>query len=138
VNGSNFKTIGNLPAKGIRTYNFTDDNGEGMNFDYRLRYVYPNERFGVSGSIRISKSVIKQPSAFYKEGEGAKLKIYCDKNEKARIAIFSSGGSLVYSSQYNLTEGCNEVLIKDALKWDSGMYFIDITTSNSTIARFVK
>jgi hypothetical protein len=138
VNGSDFKTIGSVPAKGLKDYKFTDDKFRMANATYRLRYVYLSGKFGISQSITISNSIAKSTRAFYKAGEGAEIDIYCDKNEKALISAYSSGGSLVHRSSYNLPKGYNAIIIKEASNWHSGMYVIEIATANISSIKFVK
>lgn len=133
-----FKTIGSVPAKGLEDYKFNDSKLEMANVTYRLRYVYPNGKFGVSQSIRISNSIVNSSHAFYKVGEGVKLDIYWDKNEKALISVYSSGGTLVYRSSYNLLKGYNVTTIKEASNWHDDMYIVQVYSSNTSIFRFVK
>jgi hypothetical protein len=138
VGDENFKTIGSVIAKRMGDYQFIDDKWKMMEATYRLRYIYPNGKFGLSKSIKITTSIVKPTKVFYKEGKGAELEIYSDKNQEAVISAYSSGGLLIYHSATNLSEGRNIISITEATTWSSGVYLIQIATSNTSTAKLVK
>lgn len=137
ANGSEFKTIGYLASQGLGNYSLSYDKVNDMTAVYRLRYVYLNGRAGISKSIKIVKPVEK-PTAFYKEGEGARVTLYENKNEKAVISVYSSTGLLIYRSRYSLAEGYNAITINEAANWKGGIYFVEIASNTPLITRFVK
>lgn len=138
VNGSNFKTIGAIHAKGLSEYSFRDNNWEMRNVEYRLVYYYRNGKSGISQSIIVSNQSLKSNTAFYKEGNGASIKIYSKQKQAADIFVYSSDGKQVYHSAYNLSEGFNAITIAEAVSWYKGIYFIQIATNNTSTLRFVK
>jgi hypothetical protein len=138
VNRNNFKTIGIVAANGVGDYHFTDDKWEKQEAVYRLRYTYPNGKFGISQSVRISNTNIQSVNAFYKEGQGAALEIYSDKKQEAVISVYSPGGSLLHRSFQNLSQGYNSITIKEATHWQSGVYFIQIAAGVMSTMKFIK
>lgn len=138
VNGDKFKTIGSVNANGLGNYLFIDDNWKIKEAIYRLRYIYPSGKFGISQGIKISNSDVKNASAFYKEGQGAELELYCSKKQQAVISVYSQSGSLLLSSARNLSEGYNAINIEQATNWQSGIYFIQIAAGDVSIVKFIK
>lgn len=138
TNGSIYRTIGSIPAKGLESYSFIDKGWEMANADYRLVYYYPNGKFGISQSINISNHPLKSDRAFYKEGSGAGLEIYSEGKQSASIFIYCSDGVQMYQSTYKLSEGYNTITIPEALKWRKGIYFIQIATENISTLQFLK
>lgn len=138
VNGDNFKTIGTIVANAVRNYQFTDDNWKQAEAVYRLRYVYPNGKFGISQTLKISKANTNTVNAFYKEGQGAALEVYSYKKQAVMISVYSLGGSMLYSSRRNLSDGYNAITIGEASNWQAGVYFIQVIAGNTSTVKFVK
>jgi hypothetical protein len=136
-NGSSFKTIGSVTAIGATDYSFIDKNFEGADVYYRLRYIYPNGKTGVSNSIKVFKSNLKGVQSFYREGKGAELRIYSDKVQLVTILSYSETGALMYCSSQSLQAGYNSIIIKDSVRWPRGVYFIQIP-SNKLLSILIK
>jgi hypothetical protein len=136
-NGNDFKTIGVVTAKGANAYSFADKNGKNTNIYYRLRYMYPNGKFGTSKSIRVS-NLLNDVQSFYHEGKGVELVIYTNTAQKARINTYSHTGALMSTFSQNLSSGHNSIMINDAVKWKRGLYLVQLLTTDETISRFVK
>lgn len=137
-NDTDFRTMDHLSANAKHKYTFVDKSTRSADVFYRLRYVYPNGRSGFSNTIKISKTAMKEPHAFYREGQGARIELYSDKEKKATLCAYSSGGSLLYHSSCYLYQGINLVTIAEAEKWNRGMYFIHITSDEAATLQFVK
>lgn len=137
-NGIEFKTIGSITARGNANYSFTDKDLKSADQYYRLRYIYPNGRSGVSKSIKISRSALKEVQSFYRKGYGAGLRIYSDKVEKAVVSTYSATGALMHTSPLNLQAGYNSIIIEDAVRWGHGVYFIHICATGNTVSKFIK
>lgn len=136
-NAANFRAIGTVTVTGAANYNFIDKNFTGDAY-YRLRYVYPNGKSGLSKSIKILKSGLKGVHSFYREGQGAEIRTYCDKEKKAIVSIYSDSGLLMHSLSKNLQPGYNSFIIEDAVKWARGVYFIQIHAKDKIILKFIK
>lgn len=138
VSRNSFKTIGVVAANGVGNYEFTDEKWEKKEAVYRLRYTYPNGKFGVSQSVSISNANIQSVNALYKEGQGAALEIYSDKKREAVIIVYSPGGSLLHRSLQNLSKGYNAITIKEATNWQSGIYLVQIAAGDISTVKFIK
>jgi hypothetical protein len=136
-NGINFKTIGSVIAIGATDYSFIDKNFEGADVYYRLRYIYPNGKTGVSNSIKVFKSNLKGVQSFYREGKGTELRIHSDKMQLVTILAYSETGALMYCSSQSLQAGYNSIIIKDSVRWPRGVYFVQIP-SNKVVSRLIR
>ena len=138
IDGVNYTSIGQVPATGKSNYHYFDSYTEATQVYYRLAFFYADGSTRLSNYISISKWSQKQLQVYYKEGQGLQVKWYCDKPGKAGVSIYSSGGSLLFSTLKQVEYGYNSFVIKDAINWKPGIYFLQINAGNSIVTKIVK
>ena len=138
MNGIDYKTIGQVQTSGKSSYQFLDPYTDATAVYYRLASSFPDGRSHLSNFIKISKTVQKQPQVFYKEGHGIQVQLYCETGGRVSLAIYSSGGALLYSIVKEVGLGYNSFVIEDAVRWKPGVYFLTIQTGNTIVMKIVK
>ena len=138
-NGIQFNKIGTITGSQAKSYIFTDNARPGI-ANYRIKYVCADGTSGMSTTLKVSHTKEKDMFAIYNEGQGLQLRLWDDQKSIAVVHFYNAAGVLVWTSQYQLQEGSNIILIRDVSQWKAGVYFVSVKSSEntSTVLKFVK
>jgi hypothetical protein len=68
-------------------------------------------------------SISPNPAVTY-----ARLSIFAEKADQAKLFVYKVSGELVYTGNYKLSAGFNTISLQDISKWPSGMYMVRVNS----------
>jgi hypothetical protein len=143
VNGSSFRNIGTLIAQnnaGTYRYTFLDATPvEGMNY-YRLRSLSKNGNETFSSIIQVDRGIVRtNVGVLPNPVQGGVLNLQLDNinSGKYSISLYSNSGQKVFARSLDLTNGSVTQTINLPQTLGRGMYFLQLSNSNTRIDKEV-
>lgn len=134
-NGTDFKTIANLPYKNISSYNFTDpEQIAGVSF-YRLKIFDANDYFVYSKIIVVSNSKINFEIKPFTNPVADKMLLdyMIPENGTVTLNLYNAFGAPLQTQQWLAKKGWNKSSFDFVKNLPAGMYIFSFAYQNSVI-----